>query len=151
MQCPKCSSLDTKVIDSRDYDEKTAIRRRRSCEQCNYRFNTFERYETPSFMVEKRENCLEPYNRQKVERGILRALQKRPVESEKVANLIKLLEHKWLSHGKKISSKIIGQDIMERLLELDQVAYIRFASVYKDFDDIDSFKSELARLDNTSS
>ena len=151
MQCPKCSSLNTKVIDSRDYDEKTAIRRRRSCENCNYRFNTFERYETPTFMVEKRESCLEPYNRQKVERGILRALEKRPVESEAISNLIKTLEHKWLSHGKKISSKVIGQDIMESLLELDQVAYIRFASVYKDFHDIDSFKLELARFDKNNS
>ena len=146
MQCPKCYHKETKVIDSRDYDDHTSIRRRRSCESCNYRFNTFERYETPNFMVEKKENCLEPYSRQKVERGILRALEKRPVESEKVTSMINSLEQKWLSHGKKVNSKIIGEDIMASLLGLDQVAYIRFASVYKDFTGINSFKNELDSL-----
>jgi len=146
MKCPKCNCAQTKVIDSREHNSNNEIRRRRSCENCNYRFNTFEKYEQPSFMVEKKQDCLEPYDRQKVERGILRALEKRPIDTEKVHALVNSLEQGWLSHGKKISSKTIGQDIMSALLNLDQVAYIRFASVYKDFSGIESFKQELDNL-----
>jgi len=113
---------------------------------CNHRFNTFEKYEKPTFMVEKKHSGLEPYDRDKVERGILRALKKRPSDTDQINNIINLLEQSWLSQGKKISSKVIGQDIMDALLELDQVAYIRFASVYRDFADIESFKNELEKI-----
>lgn len=97
-------------------------------------------------MVEKRQSDLEPYDREKVERGIIRALEKRPVDTDQINNLINQLEQGWLAQGKKVNSKVIGQDIMQALLKLDQVAYIRFASVYKDFSDIESFKQELERM-----
>ena len=148
MKCPICNSLQTKVIDSREHNANHEIRRRRCCEICNHRFNTFEKYEKPSFMVEKKHSNLEPYDREKVERGILRALKKRPVDADRINNIINLLERGWLSKGKKISAKIIGKDIMDALLELDQVAYIRFASVYNDFSDIESFKKELDNIQN---
>ena len=146
MKCPICNFPQTKVIDSREHNANHEIRRRRSCESCNHRFNTFEKYEKPSFMVEKRQSDLEPYDREKVERGIIRALEKRPVDTDQINNLINQLEQGWLAQGKKVNSKVIGQDIMQALLKLDQVAYIRFASVYKDFSDIESFKQELERM-----
>ena len=146
MKCPVCNFPQTKVIDSREHNANHEIRRRRCCEMCNHRFNTFEKYEKPSFMVEKKQSDLEPYDRDKVERGILRALKKRPSDTDQINNIINLLEQGWLSQGKKISSKVIGQDIMDALFDLDQVAYIRFASVYKDFTDIESFKNELENI-----
>ena len=95
---------------------------------------------------DRRQSDLEPYDREKVERGIIRALEKRPVDTDQINNLINQLEQGWLAQGKKVNSKVIGQDIMQALLKLDQVAYIRFASVYKDFSDIESFKQELERM-----
>jgi transcriptional repressor NrdR len=143
MHCPKCLEGDTKVVDSREFNNNKQIRRRRSCEVCDYRFSTFEKYAEPNFMVEKKQSKLEPYCRSKVERGIMRALEKRNISTTKVQSLIDNLEQKWLSHGKKIPSQVMGEDIMKALLDLDQVAYIRFASVYRAFSDVDSFKKEL--------
>lgn len=146
MRCPKCKHDDTKVVDSRETTEGSEIRRRRECEKCNFRFTTFEKIETASFLVIKKDLSREQYRRDKVEGGIWRACEKRPVSQEQVSNLIDALEAIWIGMGKEVSSKDIGEGVMEELKKLDEVAYIRFASVYRHFKDLESFKKELAKL-----
>lgn len=146
MLCPKCSNHDTKVIDSRLTNSSREIRRRRVCLECEHRFTTFERAEGASFIIQKKDKTLVPYDRQKIERGVFRALEKRNISPEKITDMINNLEEKWTRQRKQITSENIGEDIMESLLNIDQVAYIRFASVYKDFKDIKSFESELNNL-----
>lgn len=146
MLCPKCSNLDTKVIDSRLTNSSREIRRRRVCLSCEHRFTTFERAEGASFIIQKKDETLVPYDRQKIERGVFRALEKRNISPEKITEMINNLEEKWTRQRKQITSQNIGEDIMDSLLNIDQVAYIRFASVYKEFKDIKSFESELNSL-----
>ena len=146
MICPKCKHEDTRVLDSRDTHEKKEIRRRRECAQCHHRFTTFERIETANFIVIKKDNARESYDRDKVERGVWRACEKRPVSQEQVDKLLNELEEDLANHGKEVNSKLIGEAIMEKLKKLDEVAYIRFASVYRHFGDLESFKKELQRL-----
>lgn len=146
MRCPKCTSTETKVIDSRDTKESKEIRRRRECEACSFRFTTFEHYPTANFAVIKNDGTKQPYRREKVEAGIWRALQKRKVDKENVDEAITELESEWSALGKEVPSKAIGEGILQKLLELDEVAYIRFASVYRDFQDIESFEEELKNL-----
>ena len=146
MICPKCKHDDTRVLDSRDTNEKKEIRRRRACNQCNFRFTTFERVEFTNFLVIKKDQSREPYNREKLETGIWKACEKRPIAVEQVSSMLDRLEEKWANQGKEISSKAIGEDIMNALRELDEVAYIRFASAYRQFKDIDTFKRELQKL-----
>jgi transcriptional repressor NrdR len=146
MLCPKCKNVDTRVLDSRETHEGRETRRRRQCEKCTYRFTTFERVETTNFIVIKKDNSRENYNREKLERGIWRACEKRPVTKEQVDKLINELEEEWMKMGKEIPVKTIGEGIMERLKHLDEVAYIRFASVYRHFRDIETFKKELQTL-----
>jgi len=146
MLCPKCSHSDTRVLDSRDTHEGKEIRRRRKCEKCGYRFTTFERVETTSFIVIKKDNSRESYNREKLERGIWKACEKRPVTKEQVDKILNELEEDWAKMGKEIPTKIIGEGIMDKMRKLDEVAYIRFASVYRHFKDIETFRKELQKL-----
>lgn len=146
MNCPRCEHNDTSVLDSRETDGNKAVRRRRECNKCNHRFTTFERVETSKFLVVKKDGTRENYDRSKLEKGIWIACEKRKVTDEDVRKLINGLEEKWASLGKEISSKIIGEDVMKVLKDLDEVAYIRFASVYRQFKDLDSFKKELQKL-----
>ena len=146
MKCPKCKNLNTHVLDSRETNEATSIRRRRECEKCKHRFTTFEKVEYKNLIVVKRDEAREPYSREKLERGIWRACEKRPVTQAQVDAVLNKLEEKWRNQGREVPSEIIGGSIMEELKNLDEVAYIRFASVYRQFKDIDSFQKELEKL-----
>lgn len=146
MICPKCQHDDTRVLDSRETDGHKAVRRRRECMACKNRFTTFERTESTKFLVIKKDGARENYDREKVEKGIWRACEKRKITHEQVNKVISELEEKWANVGKEVPSKIIGEGIMDALRELDDVAYIRFASVYRQFKDLDSFKKELQKL-----
>ena len=146
MKCPKCKSDDTKVVDSRESTEGNAIRRRRECEKCEFRFTTFEQIETTNFLIAKKGGVREPYSREKVEKGIWRACEKRQVTEEQIRTMIDALETRWMAIGKEVPSKTIGEDVMAGLKEIDEVAYIRFASVYRQFKDLESFKQELDKL-----
>jgi transcriptional repressor NrdR len=146
MICPKCKYEDTRVLDSRVTNEKREIRRRRACNKCNFRFTTFERIEFSNFLVIKKDQSREPYDRSKLESGIWKACEKRPVTVDQISGLLDKLEEKWANHGREVASKVIGEDVMNALRDLDEVAYIRFASVYRQFKDIESFKKELQKL-----
>jgi len=145
MKCPKCQAGDTKVLDSRVVNNERSIRRRRVCDACSYRFTTFERVESGVFVVVKKDGIREPYDREKLERGILRACTKRPVKVKQVHEMLLDLEEKW-SKKDEVPSEHIGAGVMEKLKALDEVAYIRFASVYKRFEDINEFQRELGQL-----
>ncbi len=146
MFCPRCKFEDTSVIDSRLSEEGRAVRRRRECPKCQHRFTTFERQELSSLIVVKRDATSEPYSRGKLERGIWLSCTKRPVTQEKIDKLLTRLEEKWAANKKEVSSSTIGTDVMRELKKLDQVAYIRFASVHREFKDVEEFKEELGRL-----
>lgn len=140
MKCPKCQNLETKVIDSRVIDDWQTIRRRRECEFCNNRFTTFERREFTDLTVVKKDGKKELYDRKKIKRALMLSLAKREYDSEKIEEILNNLESQWTSEWDEISSQKIGDDILEVLKELDPVAYIRFASVYKSFDNLEDFK-----------
>lgn len=146
MLCPRCKSEDTSVVDSRVSEEGRAIRRRRECPKCDHRFTTFERQEISSFVVVKRDGTREPYDRSKIERGIWIACAKRNVTQEQVLSILSKLEDVWGAEGGEVSSSQIGEDVMKELKKLDQVAYIRFASVHREFADVEEFKEELGKL-----
>lgn len=140
MKCPKCQNLETKVIDSRVIDDWQTIRRRRECEFCNNRFTTFERREFTDLTVVKKDGKKELYDRKKIKRALMLSLAKREYDSEKIEEILNNLESQWTADGDEISSQKIWDDILEVLKELDPVAYIRFASVYKSFDNLEDFK-----------
>lgn len=146
MQCPKCKNIETKVVDSRVAEQGKVIRRRRECEKCERRFTTFERQEMGNLIVKKKDGTYEPYSRNKLENGLWIACGKRPVTQVDIDNMISKLEEKWSANKKGVSSQKIGNDVMEVLKKLDHIAYIRFASVYRSFKDVDEFKEELAKL-----
>lgn len=146
MHCPRCKFPDTSVIDSRLAEEGKAVRRRRECPKCDHRFTTFERQELTSLIVVKRDGTREPYSRSKLERGIWIACTKRPVTQERIDKLLTRLEEKWGANKKEVGSGTIGTDVMKELKKMDQVAYIRFASVHREFKDVEEFKQELGRL-----
>ena len=147
MRCPFCNSEDTKVIDSRPADEQNAIRRRRECVNCAKRFTTYERLETFPLMVIKKDQSREPYDREKAEAGILLACHKRPVSVEQVSAILDDLESRLFNTGRmEVPSSMIGEVIMDRLYDLDAVAYVRFASVYREFKDVDTFAQEITKL-----
>jgi transcriptional repressor NrdR len=134
------------VVDSREATEGAEIRRRRECEKCDFRFTTFERIETANFLVIKKDGSREAYSRPKIENGIWRACEKRQVTQERISAMIDKLEARWMGIGREVDSKVIGEDVMDALKEIDEVAYIRFASVYRHFKDLESFKKELSKL-----
>ncbi|MCI9137734.1 MAG: transcriptional repressor NrdR [Lachnospiraceae bacterium] len=150
MKCPFCSSDNTRVIDSRPADDNYSIRRRRLCDDCGKRFTTYEKVETIPLIVIKKDNNREQYDRAKVEAGILRACHKRPVSVNMMNQLVDTVEVDIFSREEKeISSSEIGEIVMNRLQELDPVAYVRFASVYREFKDVNTFMDELKKmLDN---
>ena len=145
MHCPKCKSLNTKVVDSRAVDNKNVTRRRRQCTDCFIRFTTFEKIEITDLHVVKSNNTKELYNKEKLKRGIVLSCGKLDITNEDIENMIQNLEEKWVAED-TISSKKIGEDIMSALRNLNQIAYIRFASVYRDFKDVEDFKEVLGKF-----
>ncbi|HVN51041.1 MAG TPA: transcriptional regulator NrdR [Acidimicrobiales bacterium] len=149
MRCPACAHLDDKVVDSRTNDDGTAIRRRRECLACGFRFTTFERCEEVPLLVVKRSGDRVPFDRTKVEAGVLAAAKGRPVDDDQVAALAASVEDELRLAGGEVTSEQVGRAVLERLVGLDQVAYLRFASVYKDFDDLADFQREVRLLKAT--
>jgi transcriptional repressor NrdR len=150
MRCPHCGNIDDKVVESRTLANGEAIRRRRECENCGYRFTSYERTEDKQFMVIKKDSRREPFDRNKIERGIVRALEKRPVSQMQIESMVNDIEDKTaiLSKGsREIDSKVIGDLILEQLGVSDKVAYIRFASVYRHFENLDEFVQEIHLLE----
>jgi len=146
MICPKCKHQDTSVVDSRETEEGKEIRRRRECDKCGYRFTTYEVPEKASFIVIKKDGSRERYDRSKVERGIWIACEKRQVTQDQISKVIDRIEEDLANMGKEIPSSSIGEAIMKALKKIDEVAYIRFASVYRQFKDLETFKKELQKL-----
>lgn len=147
MICPNCSHEDTKVLDSRPTNEGSAIRRRRECAKCEFRFSTYEEVELLDLTVVKRDGRTQPYMREKMESGIRKAFEKRPLSREDYRELVSKIEQDIQKLGKQeISSKEIGNIVMKKIKNLDQVAYIRFASVYRQFADVDEFVREAKKL-----
>lgn len=134
------------MIDSRVTENGRVIRRRRECEKCGERFTTFERAAVGNLMVQKRDGTIEAYDRTKLERGIWIACGKRPVKKDQIDELLNNLEEEWSANKKEVNSQTIGNDITDALKKIDHIAYIRFASVYKSFKDVDEFKEELNKL-----
>ena len=150
MRCSNCHNKSTKVLDSRPIEEGQSIRRRRECEQCGFRFTTFERVEELPLIVVKKDGIRQEYNRDKLIRGLIRACEKRPVPLEKIEALALDVEKELRDAGTaEIDSKEIGELVMKRLSDLDEVAYVRFASVYRQFKDISVFLDELKDLIKT--
>ncbi|MBN8236902.1 transcriptional regulator NrdR [Halobacillus kuroshimensis] len=147
MKCPNCHYKSTKVLDSRPIEEGQTIRRRRECEQCGFRFTTFERIEEVPLIVVKKEGTREEFSREKLMRGLIRACEKRPVEVEKLEAVTLDIEKELRNRGvSEVLSEDIGEMVMGRLSEVDEVAYVRFASVYRQFKDINVFIDELKEL-----
>ncbi|MDD5693383.1 MAG: transcriptional regulator NrdR [Patescibacteria group bacterium] len=148
MNCPNCQSDNLRVLEKRDIDGEVAIRRRRECLSCNFRFTTYERPEAPMLVVIKKDGRKEVYSKDKMAKGVLKALEKRPVTEPQIEVIVNDIEKEIYASGEKeVPSKIIGDLILSKLREVDEVAYMRFASVYKSFDDIDSFKTEVEKLE----
>ena len=150
MKCPFCGEENTRVIDSRPSDENNSIRRRRQCDSCRKRFTTYEKVESIPLIVVKRDNNRETYDRAKIEAGILRSCHKRPISVDQIRTLADEVENEiFRREEKEIPSAVIGEIVMEKLRELDPVAYVRFASVYRDVKDVNTFMDELRQfLDN---
>lgn len=147
MKCPICLHQDTKVIDSRVASDGFSIRRRRECLKCSFRFSTYEEIEILDLIIVKQDGRREAYNREKVIKGIKRSLEKRPITEEKFKKLINSVERDLQKLGKgELTSRQIGQVIMKQLKKVDQIAYIRFASVYESFKDVQTFQKELNKL-----
>ena len=146
MNCPYCNAEDTKVIDSRPC-ENNGIRRRRQCIVCDKRFTTYERVEVVPLMVVKKDGVREEFDRGKIEKGILRACHKRPVPVQKINEIVDQVENEIFRRGEKeIQSNVIGEIVMNHLMNLDPVAYVRFASVYREFKDVNTFMDELKKF-----
>jgi len=147
LKCPFCGSLDDKVIDSRPLEEASIIRRRRECLACQKRFTTYERLEEVPLMVIKSDNRREPFSREKLRAGLLRACDKRPISIDKIEKIISEIEYEMHNYYiMEVHSSSIGQKVLKQLKELDEVAYIRFASVHRNFKDINTFMQELKKL-----
>lgn len=150
MNCPRCSSDRTRVVDSREGADGRSVRRRRECESCEFRFTTFERIEEMLPMVVKKGGQRETFDRYKILGGLKKACEKRPVSVEQMEDLIRDVEAKLLEMGEKeVQSRIIGEIVIDKLQELDQVAYVRFASVYREFSDVVEFLETLKSLVST--
>ena len=149
MKCPFCGEENTKVIDSRPAEENNSIRRRRQCEVCGKRFTTYEKVETIPLIVIKKDDNREPYDRSKIERGSVRSCHKRPVSYDQIVSTVEEIEAEIFNkEEKEISSNEIGEIVMDKIKELDQVAYVRFASVYREFKDVNTFMDELKKFLN---
>lgn len=147
MKCPYCNRDNTRVVDSRPVDENTAIRRRRMCDACGKRFTTYEKVETIPLIVIKKDQNREQYDRSKIEAGVLRACHKRPVSAEQIHDLVDGVETEIFNMAEReIPSSLIGELVMDRLKDLEAVAYVRFASVYREFKDLNTFMDELKKV-----
>lgn len=147
MQCPKCKYNGSRVIDSRPADDGRSIRRRRECEECSYRFTTFERVEKAPILVIKRNGNREPFNREKLLNGLVRSAEKRPIPLSQLEQIVNDVEHQINQDGEnEVSSMLIGEMVMDYLAKIDDIAYIRFASVYRQFTDRKMFLKELERM-----
>ena len=147
MKCPFCSSEQDKVVDSRTSKEGTAVRRRRECNVCHQRFTTYEYVENVSHLVIKRDGRIEAYDRQKLRNGVITACKKRPISIKKIDSIVDDIENELQNLSQiEIKASNIGEIVMHKLKELDEVAYVRFASVYKEFKDREAFKNELEQL-----
>ena len=147
MKCPFCQAQDTKVIDSRPADDNSSIRRRRQCESCNKRFTTYEKLETIPLMVIKKDDSRENFDRSKIEYGIIQSCHKRPVSTVVIRKTVDYIENQLASmEVSEIPTRKIGELVMEKLKELDDVAYVRFASVYREFKDVNTFVDEISKL-----
>ena len=147
MRCPFCQNDDTRVIDSRLTEDRDAVRRRRECEACNERFSTVEEANLKLPYIVKSNGDRENYDESKLERGLERALEKRPVESGQIDHILHRIKRRLLTCGEReIHAREIGELVMDELREVDQVAYVRFASVYRSFQDVDAFSDEIKRL-----
>jgi transcriptional repressor NrdR len=147
MKCPYCSNVDTRVIDSRPAEDHTSIRRRRCCDECGRRFTTYEKVETIPLIVIKKDDNREQYDRSKIEGGVLRACYKRPVSAEAIQKTMEKIETEIFNREEKeIPTNVIGEIVMENLKQLDEVAYVRFASVYREFKDVNTFMSEIKKI-----
>lgn len=150
MKCPFCGEANTKVIDSRPADDNSSIRRRRQCEKCKKRFTTYEKLETIPLVVIKKDLAREPYDRSKLEQGIFRSCTKLPISVGQIMELVDGIETEIFNLGEKeVSSQQLGEIVMERLKQMDPVAYVRFASIYREFKDVNTFMYEIKKiLDN---
>ena len=147
MKCPFCGQEDTRVIDSRPAEENNSIRRRRVCDECGKRFTTYEKIETIPLIIIKKDNNRETYDRSKIEAGVLRACHKRPISANQINQLIDEVETEIFNmEEKEIPSQVIGELVMNKLKDLEAVAYVRFASVYREFKDINTFMDELKKV-----
>lgn len=147
MKCPFCAHENTKVIDSRPADDNNSIRRRRECEKCGKRFTTYEKIESIPLVVIKKDNGRETYDRSKIEKGILRSCHKRPVSVEQIEKTVDDIENRIFNlELKEIDSTVIGEIVMEELMDLEEVAYVRFASVYREFKDVNTFMNEIKKI-----
>ena len=147
MKCPFCGQDSTRVVDSRPADDNASIRRRRLCDECGRRFTTYEKVETIPLIVIKKDRTREQYDRSKIEAGVLRACYKRPIPVQKIKDLIDEVETEIFNREEReIESKVIGEIVMDRLKDLEAVAYVRFASVYREFKDVNTFMDELKKI-----
>lgn len=147
MKCPYCGKDGTRVIDSRPVEENNSIRRRRICDECGRRFTTYETIEKIPVVVIKKDRGREPYDRSKIEGGIMRACHKRPVSMDQIRKMVDEIEAEIFDRGEReISSSEIGEMVMKRMNDLDPVAYVRFASVYREFKDVETFMEELKKV-----
>ena len=147
MKCPYCNAQDTKVIDSRPADDNSSIRRRRQCEKCGKRFTTYEKLETMPLMVIKKDRSRETYDRSKIESAIIHSCHKRPVSTQQINAMIDEIENQIFNmEEKEVETTVIGELVMRKLKQLDEVAYVRFASVYREFKDVNTFMEELGKL-----
>ena len=147
MRCPYCGKDNTRVVDSRPVDDNTAIRRRRMCDSCGKRFTSYEKVEMIPLMVVKKDMNREPFNRNKIEDGVVRACHKRPISPEQIRELVDGVEAEIYNSGvREIPSSAIGELVLARLKDLDAVAYVRFASVYREFKDVNTFMTEIKKF-----
>lgn len=147
MKCPYCGEEDTKVIDSRPAEDNNAIRRRRQCDKCSKRFTTYEKVEAIPLVVVKKDMTREQYDRSKIEKGVFKSCHKRPIPVDKINEVVDNIEAAIFNfEAKEVSSNDIGEIVMEKLKELDAVAYVRFASVYREFKDVSTFMDEIKKI-----
>jgi transcriptional repressor NrdR len=147
MKCPFCNQDNTRVVDSRPAEDNSSIRRRRLCDECGKRFTTYEKVETIPLIVIKKDQTREQYDRSKIEAGVMRACYKRPIPIQRIKELIDAVEMDIFNREEKeIESKLIGEIVMDKLKDLEAVAYVRFASVYREFKDVNTFMDELKKI-----
>lgn len=149
MKCPFCSYGDSRVVDSRSIDGGTSIRRRRECPECGRRFTTYEKYEETPLLVTKKDGRRELFDSQKLLNGLIKAFEKRPVSYEKIQEMANVIERELRTLGEaEITSEVIGETVMKHLEKVDQIAYVRFASVYRQFADVNNFMQEIQKMMN---